>query len=1347
MSGAESFAPRPAADLDDDAQETDGIGYATAQNAAGTTFAVEAGQPSTSTTNAQHGASCAAVIKIALVSAADARFVTPWEGTFDGLERCLRIDGQRIDGKDGRGIVVSSFKHGDGLTAQTRGQVGWFRQKHLVDETWIVGLDFDAHPGDLLKVLEPLRAAGLDVIIYTSHSHGRREYLRAKARKALTSGKHPLEGAALEAAVDAAGDCPRYRALLRTTRPLTRDELREVHRYLCRYLGAVVDRAGDDPTRYFFTPRRKAPDAELEPMIIRWRGDALDPDALPGGVSVAELLAIAAAAKAPSKPPVAEPERARRAAAVSGLARRSRMKADERAERVLQRAVDELACATPMTRHDTVWIVGCRIGNWAAVIGPAGVAEWRARALDAGQAAGMGADRAAENERTVDDGIARGMGNPIDVDDAVGRPRSILPILVDDVGGDGTEGDSDDETPMRLDDARVRLREIMGEALHGRGVVAVAADPGVGKTTVVVETLPELFAAGKRVRIALPTNKLANEIHATATRHALETLGDGGALALLASMGLEPKRHNGNCQNWAAIEAARRANGIDGVRDVCRRCDLHPQNIATVRVPKRSPDGGVVVDGAGKPVMVDKREAPPCDFYKEVWQAREHRLTFTTHELEVLRTERRATTWVDVAAFKAADAERRYHPAARWDAEGLRLTLIDDEHGARPPELDGNDDEGVCRAWLADADGRPCADDLETLRRKLADDADDADDLLVVDESPKATTKGSSVRMRDLIIWRGIGDVVIDEGPFARLIGLMREAEADGKPKGSGALATLLRADDLSVRRTVDGRAVSLHGAQLINEHGDTAAKGAIPLALTDAPPAEALETLEAACRRGWAGCYVDRAGVLHLSEVRHIGGQGARATVYLDGTATRGTARALFGADVRFHRVAVALHEGTTTTRVDWSAAKSALPARIGDDEKAPDDERERNRRERTKTLLRLRAVVKRYESPTTAWVLHKAWVDDDEGRALLADAVADKRVTYFNAGDAVGSNRFKGCTRIVLADWFVPKAAKGAAAEVLAHRASADPGLAGHGWYDEAERQAEGAAWLQAAHRVRPAEAPREIVALTERTMPANWPAPAIVDVDELVADELGLLPRGRKGAAMLLGREVRARGAVALGCGATGAPESADNYYCGSRRTLETALEAYRDHGRYPAAARDAGVELAYARTSTGGAHAVAFAPDAPPTLDRVVALLTEHGLTPAWVEWRGERVDLETGADEALAAVVSLPSLEAVSWEAVAAALGVSVSTARRRLRSAGLTSLEGLRDAWTRAHTPDHVVVDDDGGHVVALVGSWSWRALAPPPDVERWDRLHAPPSTSSAAPCGRRCAPSLVVFR
>jgi hypothetical protein len=143
--------------------------------------------------------------------------------------------------------------------------------------------------------------------------------------------------------------------------------------------------------------------------------------------------------------------------------------------------------------------------------------------------------------------------------------------------------------------------------------------------------------------------------------------------------------------------------------------------------------------------------------------------------------------------------------------------------------------------------------------------------------------------------------------------------------------------------------------------------------------------------------------------------------------------------------------------------------------------------------------------------------------------------------------------------------------------------------------------------------------------------------------------------------------------------------------------------------------------------------------------VVALLTEHGLTPAWVEWRGERVDLETGAAEALAAVVSLPSLEAVSWEAVAAALGVSVSTARRRLRSAGLTSLEGLRDAWTRAHTPDHVVVDDPDGHVVALVGSWSWRALAPPPDVERWDRLHAP--ASSAPPCGRRCAPSLAVFR
>jgi RecA/RadA recombinase len=1295
----------------------------------------------TSPPNAQQNASCEARIRIALVDRAQSRKVTPWEGTFDDLERNLRADGQRIAGKDGRGFIVSSFKRGEGLSPGTRGMVGWFRQKHLVDETWLLGLDFDMHPGDPLTVLEPLRALGLDVIVYTSHSHGRREYLRAKAREQLTTGKNPLAGDELEAAVDRAGDVPRYRAVLPFSRPVTPAELREIHPHICRYLGAVVDHAGADPNRLFYTPRMKAPDAELDPWIVRWHGEALDPDNLPGGVSVAELLAIATAAKAPTKPPVSEPERQRRATAVGGLSGRSRWKADERAERILQRAVDELAGATPSTRHHTVYVVGCRIGNWSAVIGASGVAHWRARAFDAAMSAGVGADRANEVDRTLDDGIARGEANPVDVDDAVGRARSILPILVDDIGDDAPAAA---EPPMALDDARMRVREILGEALHTRGVVAVAADPGVGKTTVVVEALPELFAGGKRVRIALPTNKLANEIHATTTQHALEVLGSGEAVAMLAGMGLEPKRHAGNCENWTAIQAARRANGIAGVRDVCRRCNLHPTNIATTKKPKRSPDGGVVVDRNGKPVLVEKREGSPCDFFREVWAAREHSITFTTHALEVERTRARAETWIDVGAFTQADDGQRYRPAARWTPDGLRLTLTEHDDGVAPPVLDGVDDEGACRAWIAACVGAD-ADDLEALRGKLAADADDADDLLVVDESPKAVDAHRSVRVKDLAAWRGLGDVVIDDATFTRLVGLMTAARMEKRWTPSSTLATVLRhREAIAVRRDVDGKAVSLLGAQLIGEHGAQAAQGAIPLALTDAPEAEALDALEAACRRGWSGCYVDAEGTLRLTEIRSIGGAGARSTVYLDGTATKQTARALFGPDVGFHRVAVKLHENTTTTRIDWSAAKRELPS-VDEIEKEKDDKkRDELERDRDAVLTRLRAVVKRFETPTTAWVLHKAWCDDDGVRALLPDAIDDKRVIYFNSADAVGSNRFRDCTRIVLCDWFVPRAAKQNAAEVLAHRAGDDPALRGAAWGDEAEQQLEAAIWLQAAHRVRPCESPREIVAMTERGLPAFWPAPAVIDCDELVADELGILPSGKKGAAMLLAREVRAHGAVALGSRVRTANQSAENYYCGSVRSLETALQCYRGHGGLGAACADAGVSLAWAKTDSPGAGIpVVFDPNRPPDLDRVVALLTELGVSPAWVQWRDERVDLETGADEALAALVSLPSLEAVAWEAVASSLGVSLSTARRRLRSAGLTSLEGLRDAWVRAHTPDHVVVDDGDGVRVALVGTWAWLRVAPLPDVVAWERLHpssmppSSPSPCSTSWCGR----------
>ena len=1230
--------------------------------------------------------------------------------TFDALERELRKHGQTVEQKQGVALVVSTFRKGDGTTPSTRGKVGAFRQEALIDETWLLGLDFDTRSGDPDAIVAPLVAAGLDVIAYSSHSHGRFAYLQAKVRKEL-AGK--LAPEALDREVERRARAPRFRVLVRTSRSITRTEYRALWAWLDRYLGGGSDGACSDPTRLYFTPRRKAPDAELDPWVTRWRGGPLDPDRLPDGTTVAELLDAARAAGAPSpRAELAPAEQDRRRREVQALPQGARTKAARRAQRILEATLDRLQTKTEGGRRMGLFAAACRIGEWSEVIGDDGVKAWRKALLDSDAVAKM-PDRH-DHARQVDNGIHRGRANPVDVRaDLERRPRT-LPIL-----------ENGATAPLPLDDARARLVELVAEAVQTRGAVAIAADPGVGKTRAILELLPRMWLEGMTVRLAVPTNKLAaevlREVHRVVVESDLSTkeadafLGNGGHDPLV---GIEPKRHAGNCQNFAAVNAGRRAGGIDGAHEVCRRCDLHPSN------------------GGGK---------RDCRFFAEVMDAQDYRVTITTHALEVLRTTARSATTVDVAAFRKAQRTQgtRWVPHARWTPDGLTLTIKEDDRGTAPPTLEGAPDEveAQCRSWLAGADGLPSADDLETLRVKLAPLADGETDLLVIDEAPRAADEQRAVGETDLLVWRGAGDVVMTDEAMDAFRALMTAAVADDRSVGPSELAAALPPEALRVRRDDEGRAWSKVGRALVAEHAADAARGAIPSALADAPDAEALEALEAACRRGWTGCYVaavvkPRAGddeapqravpVLHIIHPRTIGGEGVRSTVYLDGTATEATARAMLGGGCRYERIRAALHPDTRVVRVDWSAASRELPRRPC----------ERTTSKRRATLQRLAAVVKRYETPTTAWVLHKAWCDDDEVRGLLRDAFDAGRVVYFRAPEATGSNKLAACTRIVLADWFVPRAAVAALADTLQDRAGRAEVDAD--WNAEARHQTEGAELLQAAYRVRPVQNARELVWLSEREPPEamGWPAAEVIDPDELVADELGLLPGGRKGAAMLLAREVRRWGVVALGRRFKTTPHLAYSLVGDEGRGPETALERaalhWRDSGRAAAWAEAAGVRVAYCRTADGGApFPVFFAADGPPPDAATVA----RAMPPTrWLEWQGVRLELEDQTAPLLALLVALPLDVAATFDELAARSGVSVSTVRRRLASAGLRSVDDLRAYRQRVQTPDHVAADaDDEGERVALVGSAVWLQLAAPAAVRRWRQLTGPPPLGTGA--------------
>ena len=1116
--------------------------------------------------------------------------VIPWEGDFDALEAELANDGRTINGKDGRGVVMSAFTVGDGHTDGTKGRTGRFRQGHLIASTWLLGLDFDSRMGEPLAIVAKL--LGGDAIVYTSHSHGR---FAAVAKKLREEGaKKKLQGAAFEAECDRLAQAPRFRLLVPLARSVTPEEYRALWHWADKTCGGGSDDSCKDPTRLYYTPRRQADDALLDPWFKRFRGAPLDPDNLPDGLTVSALLAAESATTKTPRFPLAKAEQEKRRAEWDALPLDLRARGEGQAHHACAAALIRAAESTE--RRPGLFNAACVIGRMHETgllsdDDAAAYADTLLR-LTTGR---MGGD-ASDLQRHLRNGLKLGRETVPTVAqmdpskrDAAGR--RMLPII-----------DDDDSLALPLEDARAKVREVIAQAIAERGCFSVAADPGAGKTHAVIAELPDLWRGGLSVRLAVPTNKLAREVLDDVLRRSVPVLGAHEA-GFRGAVGLEPKRTPGNCVNFDAVNAGRRAAGIVGAHEVCRLCSLHPANSG---------------DRA-------------CDFFAELKRAKDYSITITTHALEVQRTTARAATVVDVDAFKRADkhAGKRYAPAAAWSPEGLELSIVEDAQGIAPPVMpagwDGTALETACRRWLAQAVGAQGAD-LEALRAALMPKAADAVDLLVIDERPKGADETRLLRESDLLMWRGAGDVVVDDVPFRALRTLMAAAAHKGGVIGAAALAQAVPAGALSVRRgPIDDdsppigndRVTSSVGVQLLRDHAAAAAGGAIPLALANAPDFGALEILELACRRGWTGCYIGQDGALHLLHPRRIGRDGVRSTVYLDGTATREAARALLGPDCRHTRVRVALHPDSRVVRVDWSAGKNKLKA----DASGADAVRRRDL-----NLEKLTAVVARFESSTTAWVLHKAWTEDAQVRALLADAFDGQRVTYFGAADAVGSNRFKQCERIVLADWFVPAAAQAAAGEVLAMRAAGDAGLVDTDWRAHAAHALEGAEIVQAAYRVRPAEAAREIVLLTDRGLPPGWAAAETIHADDLLASELGLV-RTLRGAGWLLRDTVAKHGPVALqsrveqSCHSS--RDSIGERQDRSTRLPNAALATWAQSAGCEALAAAAGLLLGYARTAKGG-HPVPvfFAVEAPPTLAQVGGLLA--GVAGGWLEWRGERL---------------------------------------------------------------------------------------------------------------------------
>jgi hypothetical protein len=1222
-----------------------------------------------------------------------------WRGTVDDLEALLRRHGQTVEGKEGPAIVVSGFVAGEGQTPGTKGKRGRFRQEHLVAETWLLGLDFDSRPGDWRAIVAPL--LGFDGIAYATHSHTR-------------PGK---------------GEAPRFRLLVPYSRSVTPAEHRALVAWAAAYCGGGNDESCSDPTRLFYTPRRQAHDATEAPWIERFHGPRLDPDNLPDGQTVAGLLAAAAHRKPTAPPDAVElkgADRVRTAATVAAPG------AGRWARAALERECDAVASMAEGGRNNRLNASAFALGQLVAG-GYLSADTVTGALLAAAHRCGLTTQEA---QQTIDSGLSAGIdsGPRHPEASATARAKRSLTVL------------QDDAVPMPLEDARTRLLEKVAEALHRHGRVAIAADPGVGKTTALREQLPNLYLAGKTVRWALPTNDLAEEIEREARRvmSDAEAMSDAMLGAALAGIRQALKRTEDNCLSFKAVNAARRAGGDDGVQATCRACPHHPNNA----------EGAAGLCG----FFVAKRaesEAP------RPW------LVFTTHELEAKRQAAAAATALHLQAFQraaAAKAEgppRRYRPGAQWGDDGLYLLPVADDAGSPPPELEGppKEREAACLEWLATIDGLECAPTLEALRNKLAPTADQTD-LVVIDERPKAADEAVAITADDLVAWMEAGDLEADDAnKLLALSAAVRASENDKRARLTSAdLAARWPHGTLRVRRTADGDVASEVAEQHLADHAAAAVKGDAERlqALEGAPPVAGLQALELATAYGWQGCAV-ASGKLHMKILRPIVGDDARTVVYLDGTATEATARALLGPCARFERIAVELHPDSTVTVVQANSAKSTLPTLAdtgaNDDDGAAEasatsstrDRVGEARRRREAAVAGIRAVAERHGGKDALAIVHKGWTEDKEVGPLLEKAFG--KVTWFGAADATGSNDYKDCPRaVVWADYYLPQYEKRGLAEAFALRAADDPActLELEEWEAQAQHQTEAATVLQALHRVRPIEQARHLVLVTRRELPTVLEARVSerVPIDRLVFEVLGITPPGRAGAALLLRREVLERGPVALGCGVKPTPRAPENTIWRTRCCPDTALqrgsELWADHGGFPAMAEAAGVAWGHAPTSDGSRAPMAWPLTAPrPDAATVARLVSKVRPGLRWVEWDGQRVELERDDGAMLEALRSLP-FDGVGWEALAEAAGVSESTCRRRLRALGIASLEALREAWRGLTMPPPLLLPEalalevapDAHPTWALRGGSAWLLLAPPEAVAWWLR-HRPPNATA----------------
>lgn len=603
-------------------------------------------------------------------------------------------------------------------------------------------------------------------------------------------------------------------------------------------------------------------------------------------------------------------------------------------------------------------------------------------------------------------------------------------------------------------------------------------------------------------------------------------------------------------------------------------------------------------------------------------------------------------------------------------------------------------------------------------------------DVLLIDEFPAPVHSTHHVTLAHLRAWRDHGDITVTDERWSALLALFARVEETGEAVSSGELAEALPVGAFSVA-VIDGdesRLKNTWGTNRLQDLLDAVSPDSDPDArkrtitgLGETGTEAALDAVRKASGIGWLGAKIQpqkdedarRAlpPALVLTVAERLKTEEAGAVVYLDGTASENVAKSILGPDAEYHRVPVAFPKDFTVGKVKWSASKSLIPG-----ENAFDKQGEK-RKASEQTYTRLRALKSAYESNDTLWVMHKTWCQSENVQEILEEAIKAGRVTYYGHPNAVGSNQYQDCTRAVLLDRFLPKSAKEALAEVLAHSLANQDGRAAEtNWSAEAAYLTEGRDIIQAMHRVRCVIEPREIILCTNRELPDDWNPWRVpdVDIDDLVLRELGVYPPGSKGIQQLL-RETVSRVGFAV---ATRTPALSSNA-TDALNTLGDLSHYVRvmqtGHGReFPALVSEAGLTIGYLETSAPGKPLViVYDSQRPPRVQQLVAALG-HGGRFDWVRWLGETVHMTDERAELLNRLGKITwSRVDVTAESLAKAMGFSVATFWRKLRSAGLT-MEALRVLRNEHLREKEKIVEIEGEWRIVKAEAmrlWQWKDL------------------------------------